>query len=187
MKKTIAAIVASFALFVGVPSASAGVTVLATLTPDSIPIGGIVDFDLKFTVTADGIDFGAAFKGGNITLFSGDGQKTTFQIAPPGGTTREFTWEFTYSTAGNYIPSYDGNVTYSESFNLCHNDNCHAHPDDREVKLTGFFNDPAVGDVVTVAAVPELSTWAMMLLGFAGIGFVAYRRSQKSVMTGATV
>jgi hypothetical protein len=27
-----------------------------------------------------------------------------------------------------------------------------------------------------VAAVPEPSTWAMMILGFAGVGFVAYRR-----------
>ena len=30
-----------------------------------------------------------------------------------------------------------------------------------------------------VGAVPEPSTWAMMLLGFAGIGFMAYRRSRK--------
>ena len=30
-----------------------------------------------------------------------------------------------------------------------------------------------------VAAVPEPSTWAMMLLGFAGIGFVTYRRARK--------
>lgn len=29
------------------------------------------------------------------------------------------------------------------------------------------------------SAVPELSTWAMMLLGFAGLGFAAYRRSQR--------
>jgi hypothetical protein len=29
------------------------------------------------------------------------------------------------------------------------------------------------------AAVPELSTWAMMLMGFAGIGFAAYRRAKK--------
>jgi choice-of-anchor C domain-containing protein len=34
-------------------------------------------------------------------------------------------------------------------------------------------------DNVAVQAVPELSTWAMMLLGFAGVGFVAYRRSKK--------
>jgi hypothetical protein len=30
-----------------------------------------------------------------------------------------------------------------------------------------------------VAGVPEPSTWAMLLLGFAGIGFMAYRRSRK--------
>ena len=30
-----------------------------------------------------------------------------------------------------------------------------------------------------VAAVPEPSTWAMVLFGFAGIGFMAYRRSRK--------
>lgn len=30
------------------------------------------------------------------------------------------------------------------------------------------------------AGVPELSTWAMMLLGFAGVGFVAYRRARKA-------
>ena len=27
-----------------------------------------------------------------------------------------------------------------------------------------------------VSAVPETSTWAMMILGFMGIGFLAYRR-----------
>jgi hypothetical protein len=33
------------------------------------------------------------------------------------------------------------------------------------------------GDITT--AVPEPSTWAMMILGFFGIGFMAYRRSRK--------
>jgi hypothetical protein len=32
--------------------------------------------------------------------------------------------------------------------------------------------------VSAVASVPELSTWAMMLLGFLGLGFMAYRRKQ---------
>jgi PEP-CTERM motif len=31
----------------------------------------------------------------------------------------------------------------------------------------------------TVSAVPEPSTWAMMILGFAGVGFMAYRRKLK--------
>lgn len=37
----------------------------------------------------------------------------------------------------------------------------------------GFEPDP-------VAAVPEPSTWAMMILGFAGVGFMAYRRRKQS-------
>jgi hypothetical protein len=39
----------------------------------------------------------------------------------------------------------------------------------------------AVFDIA--AAVPEPSTWAMMILGFAGIGFMAYRRKLKATMT----
>jgi hypothetical protein len=30
--------------------------------------------------------------------------------------------------------------------------------------------------VTLQAAVPEPSTWAMMILGFAGVGYMAYRR-----------
>jgi len=34
---------------------------------------------------------------------------------------------------------------------------------------------------LAVSAVPEPSTWAMMILGFCGIGFMAYRRKQNGV------
>jgi hypothetical protein len=34
-------------------------------------------------------------------------------------------------------------------------------------------------DGVAIAAVPEPSTWAMMILGFCGLGFMAYRRKQR--------
>jgi PEP-CTERM motif len=37
----------------------------------------------------------------------------------------------------------------------------------------------------TVGAVPEPSTWAMMILGFAGIGFMAYRRKAKPALMAA--
>jgi hypothetical protein len=33
-----------------------------------------------------------------------------------------------------------------------------------------------------VSAIPEPSTWAMMLIGFAGIGFAAYRRKNKTAL-----
>jgi len=44
------------------------------------------------------------------------------------------------------------------------------------------------GDLLTerttreVGAVPEPATWAMMLLGFAGVGFIAYRRKSKPAL-----
>jgi hypothetical protein len=34
-------------------------------------------------------------------------------------------------------------------------------------------------DVVAAAVAPEPSTWAMMLLGFAGLGFAGFRVSRK--------
>jgi hypothetical protein len=43
---------------------------------------------------------------------------------------------------------------------------------------------PYIGNIldnVQVSAVPEPSTWLMMLLGFAGLGFAAYRRTKESV------
>jgi hypothetical protein len=43
--------------------------------------------------------------------------------------------------------------------------------------LTVTFTD--LGDVAS--GVPEPSTWAMMILGFAGIGFLAYRRRNRIV------
>ena len=38
----------------------------------------------------------------------------------------------------------------------------------------------AVGGAFPGSAVPETSTWAMMLLGFAGLGFAGYRASRRS-------
>jgi hypothetical protein len=48
-------------------------------------------------------------------------------------------------------------------------------------KLTFFSNQKAFEfDNLTVAAVPEASTWAMMILGFLGLGFLGYRKSARS-------
>jgi hypothetical protein len=41
-----------------------------------------------------------------------------------------------------------------------------------------FLNNVAFG--AAVSTIPEPSTWAMMILGFAGIGFLSYRGSRRS-------
>jgi len=38
---------------------------------------------------------------------------------------------------------------------------------------------------LTISAVPEPSTWAMMILGFCGIGFLAYRRQKQVALSAA--
>jgi hypothetical protein len=43
----------------------------------------------------------------------------------------------------------------------------------------------AIETLTISAAVPEPSTWAMMLLGFAGIGFMTYRRKNKMALNAA--
>lgn len=42
--------------------------------------------------------------------------------------------------------------------------------------LSDASNSIAVSGLITIQAVPEASTWAMMILGFASVGFLAYRR-----------
>jgi hypothetical protein len=37
----------------------------------------------------------------------------------------------------------------------------------------------------TISAVPEAATWAMMLFGFAVVGFMAYRRTKRAVLAAA--
>ncbi|WP_084030612.1 PEPxxWA-CTERM sorting domain-containing protein [Bradyrhizobium paxllaeri] len=42
--------------------------------------------------------------------------------------------------------------------------------------------DPLTGTITINAAVPEPSTWAMMILGFFGVGFLAYRRKSDAAL-----
>ena len=54
-------------------------------------------------------------------------------------------------------------------------------PGDYTVIITGTAHRAlGVGGTVTTSGVPEPSTWAMMALGFAGLGYAAFRRNVKS-------
>jgi hypothetical protein len=57
-------------------------------------------------------------------------------------------------------------------------------PGDFAVGNFQFGNTSTSFDVTSIAeAVREPSTWMMMLLGFAGLGFMAYRRKSAPVLT----
>jgi hypothetical protein len=57
---------------------------------------------------------------------------------------------------------------------------------DEATAVNGTIYDGSVESgavqIATVAAVPEPSTWAMMILGFAGIRFMAYRRRSSAML-----
>lgn len=78
--------------------------------------------------------------------------------------------------------TWNGNTIYSET-NYAHNYQSYSF----NVLATGSdtlsfiaYNNPSFGyldDVsLNISAVPEPSTWAMLILGFASLGFIAHRR-----------
>ena len=63
--------------------------------------------------------------------------------------------------------------------------------DDQLITSVKFFATGGIVDDVrqvridgieSIAAVPEPSTWAMMILGFAGVGFISYRRKSRRAL-----
>jgi hypothetical protein len=121
------------------------------------PQGNIFDLQVAFSSPGDGSNSFVAKLTGSITKSVKNGSQ------PAGTITVDF-------GAGQPI-SYDGG-----SFTLT--------VDDLVINAGSTSGELAgqISNVVTgVAAVPEPSTWAMMLLGFAGIGFMAYRSKNNVV------
>jgi len=125
----------------------------------------------------------AFLQGGNTSVLS-----QTFTSAAAGVTT--VSW---LEGARPYFGSYNGDQTYNVYLNnveigqystvsgqnfeletakggLVAGSNTLSFVGQVNADETAFF------DNVSVAAVPEASTWAMMILGFLGVGFVAYRQ-----------
>jgi hypothetical protein len=92
--------------------------------------------------------------------------------------------------SGPTIPLSDVGLQNSENlgFNLdpAHNAAFAFNPlatDSYLITLTVKDGDATIGTLSeTVSAVPEPSTWAMMILGFVGVGFMAYRRKEKATL-----
>ncbi|MGY3346665.1 MULTISPECIES: FxDxF family PEP-CTERM protein [unclassified Bradyrhizobium] len=157
-----------------------------------------------WTVTGDSVDFigsywnGPAATGGNSVDLNGNGKggiTQTFDLAAG-------TYLLGFYLSGNpdgypatksigvnlapTTPATSNTYTYLATINSNHNLNYEYHSflfsvtGSSPETLSFFSNDEgAYGGVVggvSISAVPEPSTWAMMLFGFAGLGFMAWRR-----------
>jgi hypothetical protein len=176
------------------------------------PVGIVTEtavFPLTVVVPSDGGaafgDFSSdaffTFQGNLFTLGSGNQFPSDFSFTPAGPTDQ--------GGCGCAFPiPYPGAVTFTLSnltfptplvqFNILQsfNDVRVTSLTDTSVAFT-FTNDPLFqsgryfqAQFVTAAdlpvtSVPEPSTWAMMILGFAGVGFMAYRRKSKPALMAA--
>jgi len=107
----------------------------------------------------------------------------TFTGFPSGVTSGTYDHIFDMSLASSYNPVFvtnnGGTVASAEAALLAGLSAGDAY---LNIHTTNFGGGEIRG---FLTAVPEPSTWAMMILGFAGIGFMAYRRNSKPALMAA--
>jgi hypothetical protein len=142
--------------------------------------GNTSTFFLDLTGNADSPPYGGVSQ--SIVTIAGDTYSLTFDLgsssvygvqdgitATAGNASQTFT-STNSGTDNNYWETETLNFTASGASTLIDFVGASGHADigldNVDVEQTG------------VSAVPEPSTWAMMILGFCGLGFMAYRRKQ---------
>jgi hypothetical protein len=119
------------------------------------------------------------------------GYSSTYGTYYQPGTSTNITWLYNHGTNQTSSPStfsqylMDGEDKGANSWysNFLYFEYNYSNPSALSVTSNTYVyntsNSPTNHDNLvsaTISAVPEPSTWAMMILGFVGVGFVAYRR-----------
>ncbi|MBC9878326.1 PEP-CTERM sorting domain-containing protein [Bradyrhizobium sp. INPA01-394B] len=137
-----------------------------TVTPTTVAAGGSPTFSLELKFTYDTGPKNLEKYVGFVTFLDGNGDAVAISPAASPITVNKngspFIETFTFSSfslpPGQYPTSFKYDFTGS-------------YPG---TNVTKDYSGSGSGPVVT--AVPEPATWAMMILGFVGVGFVSYRR-----------
>jgi hypothetical protein len=165
--------------------------VAASLVGDAVSINLFAGIDrgTKLEVVAAGnegeilgdqfFDFNGGVNGDLFTLWSSSAYDGLISTDP----TRTVTWtlsslDFGTPLLGFTILQSPSAVTIDSLTATSVTFTYHEAPFGPEFFLVGQF-------ITQVAAVPEPATWAMMILGFAGVGFIAYRRTSKPALMAA--
>jgi len=146
---------------------------LLVTPPNSITFlsgsGAIMDIAAGFT-TGFSFNYSAPFEGGLVTVWSGlDGTGTLLSSlnlpSTPNGVSNPGCID-----GHNFCPVLPFGVTFAGTA--------------ESVNFSGTANEIVYDDITLgsstpiTGGVPEPSTWAMMILGFCGLGFMTYRRKQ---------
>jgi hypothetical protein len=178
----------------GTPASATTVTL--TATPDTITAGGSSLLEAIITLSAPANEF-SFFTGGSLFILSGNGDTAGILNIPVStSNVLDFSHSFQYPNAGTFTAELVGTIDYeTNQINGLSGTTGQLTLDDFIQTGVGQNGLPTydhvfpysavvqVNDAVT--AVPEPSTWAMMILGFAGVGFIAYRRKSKPALMAA--
>ena len=163
----------NFATFAPAPTCTGGGCVGGTSGTETDPVWvtfGTFNFNFGNGVTATALGFTeygtfeAKYSGSEIACAVGDG------MSPSSGQTDCLLWSGTtqHGQSSVFSELMSNGDTLTVTF----------------ADATDWNITPKISfDVVDAPAVPESSTWAMMMLGFAGLGFAAYRGRGRSAIS----
>jgi hypothetical protein len=178
-----------------VETASASITYDLTLGPSAVgtittdgstgvlQTANILDFNITLTGLGTVILLGP-LSGANYVQFGTDNQNNSLAFT---ATPTSLFFDFA-AVGGTPHLIFQGNNGF-----ICFNGaagNCSGSPGSLAIYAGGPLVTPInanieIATVAVAGAVPEPSTWAMMILGFAGVGFMAYRRKSKVALMAA--
>jgi hypothetical protein len=154
--------------FSGLPARAE--TLLVTWTEDDPDLGINIDVSWEMSSTPTPI-FSVHGVGTDVPIFDFTSTGTT-SVGP-------------YSDMGWYSASQGGLFYTPDKLYEVDGAQAYSGPESAPVFLTGVYPgiDVANSDAsatVTISTIPEPSTWTMMLLGFAGLGFAGLRARRKT-------
>ena len=176
MRKSVVAL--ALAAMVAIPSAASAAIYDFSFTPNTVFFGGATTGSGTFTTLDTPMTVGG---------------QTAFEIISISGTVNGFAITAPTNVAtgyGNYFttgPSFlDGTgVTFKTTANGGQNTISFFNQSNNGIyRVNTLFNGSSEyvnASSSAIAAVPEPSTWAMMILGFLGLGFMACRRKAQGV------
>src|SRR5215470_14389391 len=97
-------------------SSQASVLPIFSTQSDTITAGDKGVLTLHLDLLADPGNYGATFAGGSVTLYSGTGAQIQFDLGS-GGTSRDFSYAFDYTSPGTFAPSFMLSGSYTEQYN----------------------------------------------------------------------
>jgi hypothetical protein len=173
MKKVV--LLAAMTAFSSAPALAATETLTAVFTT---PDGGVTvnqyDGIVDVTVSGVGQSAGSFFNDAFYVYDNGPPYNDPLYYQLTFGTTTLVALD-PAQDAKNFLvgalPAYNSSHTYSFELDTGLVTPGHLHFGVSD----GDFADNSGAFTITVASVPEASTWTMLMLGFAGLGFAAYR------------